>query len=404
MSGNALREVFIADAVRTPIGRSFGALSDTRCDDLAAIPLRALIARTGAPVGDVEEVIYGCANQAGEDNRNVARMALLLAGWPHEIPGVTMNRLCGSSLEAVNTAARLIACGDADLVVAGGVEHMTRAPWAMAKPMGGKPRGNQTLYDTALGWRFPNPRMEQRFPLEGMGVTAENIAERWGIARDAQDAFAYESHRRAVAAQAAGHFAAEICPVTVSAGRKETRDLMADEGPRADTSIEKLGRLSPVFKTGGTVTAGNSSPLNDGAAAVLMASGAALGRLGLTPLARWVGGAAAGVDPRIMGIGPVPATRRVLTRTGLRIADVDRAEVNEAFAAQSLAVLRDLELDPARTNPTGGAIALGHPLGASGARILTTLVHGLHRDGGRYGLATMCIGVGQGVATVVERC
>ena len=398
-----MEAVYIVDAVRTAMGRYFGALSQVRTDDLAAVPLSALIERTGLDPALIEEVIYGCANQAGEDNRNVARMALLLASWPDSVPGVTVNRLCGSSLEAVNQAARLIKCGDADLVVAGGVEHMTRAPWAMPKPIGGKPRGNQTMYDTALGWRFPNKRLEARFPLEGMGTTAENIAERWEISREDQDAFALKSHHQAAAAWDAGHFAAEVVSMEVPEGRKSTRMFDRDESVRPDTSLEKLAKLRTVFKSDGTVTAGNASPLNDGSAAILLASERALKTHGLTPLARWIGGAAAGVDPRIMGIGPVPATRRALERNGLTIADIGRAELNEAFAAQSLAVVRDLEIDPALVNPTGGAIALGHPLGASGVRILTTLVHGMQRDGERYGLASMCIGVGQGVATLVER-
>jgi 3-oxoadipyl-CoA thiolase len=399
-----LTEAFIVAAYRTPIGRYFGALNNTRCDDLAALPLTALTERVDLNPEDVDDVIYGCANQAGEDNRNVARMALLLAQWPDTVPGVTVNRLCGSSLEAVNQAARMIRTDEASVVVAGGVEHMSRAPWSMPKPIGGKPRGNQVMYDTALGWRFPNPRLEARFPLEAMGITAENIAERWNIGREAQDAFALESHRRAAAAIKAGLFDDEIIPMTVPTGRKkETREFTEDESPRPDSSMEALARLKPVFKKDGTVTAGNSSPLNDGAAAILLASEEALKRFGWTPMARWMGGAAAGVDPQIMGIGPVPATRKVLARTPLRVPDLDRLELNEAFAVQSLAVIRDLELDPKKVNPTGGAIALGHPLGASGARILCTLLHGMKRDGGQYGLATMCIGVGQGIATLIER-
>jgi len=371
---------------------------------LAAAPLNPLLQHAGITPDSIDDVIFGCANQAGEDNRNVARMALLLAGWPDSVPGVTVNRLCGSSLEAVNQAARMIRCGEASVVVAGGVEHMTRAPWSMPKPMGGKPRGNQVMYDTALGWRFPNPRLEARFPLEGMGVTAENIAERWGIDRESQDAFALDSHQKATAAIEAGLFADELIPLTVPTGRKkDTIEFTADESPRADSTLEKLARLRPVFKENGSVTAGNSSPLNDGSAAILLASESAVKQHGLKPLARWMGGAAAGVDPQVMGIGPVPATQKLLKRMGISISDLSRAEVNEAFAVQSLAVLRDLELDPTITNPTGGAIALGHPLGASGARILCTLLHGLKRDGGRYGLATMCIGVGQGIATLVER-
>lgn len=403
-TGAKIKDVYIAAAVRTPMGRYFGSLSEIRCDDLAALPLAALVDRTGIDPAAVDDVIYGCANQAGEDNRNVGRMALLLAGWPDSVPGVTVNRLCGSSLEATNQAARLIAVGEADLVVAGGVEHMTRAPWAMAKPMGGKPRGNQTLYDTALGWRFPNPKMAARFPLEGMGITAENVAERWGISREDQDHFALRSQQRAAAAQDAGVFDAELFAVTVPAGRRgETAEFTADESVRRDTTVEKLARLRTVFKDGGTVTAGNASPLNDGAAALLLASEAGLKAHGLTPLARWVGGGAAGVDPRVMGIGPVPASRKVLKQNGISINQINRAELNEAFAAQALAVVRELEIDPEIVNPTGGAIALGHPLGCSGARILTTLVHGMQRDGGRYGLASMCIGVGQGIATLIER-
>jgi len=399
-----LTEAFIVAACRTPIGRYFGALNTIRCDDLAALPLAALTERVDLNPETVDDVIYGCANQAGEDNRNVARMALLLAQWPDTVPGVTVNRLCGSSLEAVNQAARMIRTDEASVVVAGGVEHMSRAPWSMPKPIGGKPRGNQVMYDTALGWRFPNPQLEARFPLEAMGITAENIAERWNIGREAQDAFALESHQRAAAAIKSGLFDDEIIPMTVPTGRKkETREFTADESPRPDSSMEALARLKPVFKEDGTVTAGNSSPLNDGAAAILLASEDAVKRFGWTPMARWMGGAAAGVDPRIMGIGPVPATRKVLARTPLRVADLDRIELNEAFAVQSLAVIRDLELDPQKVNPTGGAIALGHPLGASGARILCTLLHGMKRDGGQYGLATMCIGVGQGIATLIER-
>ena len=399
-----MNDVYLVAAVRTPIGRYFGSLSHVRCDDLAAAPLNPLLQHAGITPDSIDDVIFGCANQAGEDNRNVARMALLLAGWPDSVPGVTVNRLCGSSLEAVNQAARMIRCGEASVVVAGGVEHMTRAPWSMPKPMGGKPRGNQVMYDTALGWRFPNPRLEARFPLEGMGVTAENIAERWGIDRESQDAFALDSHQKATAAIEAGLFADELIPLTVPTGRKkDTIEFTADESPRADSTLEKLARLRPVFKENGSVTAGNSSPLNDGSAAILLASESAVKQHGLKPLARWMGGAAAGVDPQVMGIGPVPATQKLLKRMGISISDLSRAEVNEAFAVQSLAVLRDLELDPTITNPTGGAIALGHPLGASGARILCTLLHGLKRDGGRYGLATMCIGVGQGIATLVER-
>ncbi|MEC8023542.1 MAG: thiolase family protein [Myxococcota bacterium] len=399
-----MKDVFICDAVRTPVGRYYGSLTQVRCDDLAAIPLAALVARTGIDPAAVDEVIYGCANQAGEDNRNVARMALLLAGWPNSVPGVTVNRLCGSSLEAVNQAARLIKCGDADMVVAGGVEHMTRSPWSMAKPVAGKPRGTQTMYDTSLGWRFKNPRLAERFPLESMGITAENITARWNIGRDDQDAFALESQLRAAQAQDAGYFDQEIVEFEVRISRKETATFSHDESIRKGSTMEALARLKPVFKDDGTVTAGNASPLNDGSAAVLLASEASVKAHGLSPLAVWRGGAVAGVDPRIMGIGPVPATRRALSRLSIDIKDIERFELNEAFAAQSLAVIRDLQLDPERVNPTGGAIAIGHPLGASGARILTTLLHGMKRDAQQLGVASMCIGVGQGITTVVERC
>ena len=395
-----IRPVYVVAARRTPIGRHFGALTGVRADDLAAVPLRAVVDGVSVDPAAIDEVIFGCANQAGEDNRNVARMAALLAGLPDSVPGVTVNRLCASGLEAVIQAARAIALGDLDLVIAGGVEQMTRAPWAMPKPVDGKPRGNQTIFDTSLGWRFPNPRLEARFPLEAMGETAENVAERWGLSRESQDAFAVHSHAKAVAAQDAGHFAAELVAVPVPG--KDAVSFAADEQPRRDTTREALARLKPAFRAGGTVTAGNSSTLNDGAAAILLASEAAVVSHGLTPLARFIGGASAGVDPRVMGIGPVPAVRKLLARTGHAVSDLHRVELNEAFAAQSLACIRDLELDPERVNPTGGAIALGHPLGSSGARLIATLVHGLRRDGQRMGLAALCVGVGQGVAALVE--
>ncbi|HEX2571182.1 MAG TPA: acetyl-CoA C-acyltransferase [Polyangia bacterium] len=398
------RDPVIIDAVRTPIGRFRGALKDVRPDDLAAVAIRALLERTRVPAERIDDVILGCANQAGEDNRNVARMALLLAGLPQTVPGLTVNRLCGSGLEAVLTAARAIRAGEGDLYVAGGVESMTRAPYAMPKSSTPFPNGNLTVYDTSLGWRFPNPRMEALFPLEAMGETAENLAERYAIPREAQDRFALQSHERAVAAQRAGRFADELCPVTVAQPKGPAVTVDADESPRADSSLAALAKLAPVFRKGGSVTAGNSSGLNDGAAAVLVASAECASKLGLTPLARVVGGAAAGVAPRIMGIGPVPATRKVLGRAGWSLADIDLAELNEAFAAQSLAVLRDLEgLAPERVNVNGGAIALGHPLGCSGARIVATLVHEMRRRGARRGLATMCIGVGQGIAGLFER-
>ncbi|HUB07535.1 MAG TPA: thiolase family protein [Myxococcales bacterium] len=396
-----MRDAFILAAVRTPIGKIRGALRDVRADDLAALALAALEKRARFAPAEVEEVFLGCANQAGEDNRNVARMALLLAGWPKEVPACTVNRLCGSGLEATVQAARLVATGEAELVVAGGVESMTRAPWAMPKPSEGFPNGPQTAYDTSLGWRFPNPRMAELFPLEQMGETAENLAEKYRIPREAQDRFAWESHQKAIAAQA--RLAEEIVPVEVSQKKGPPVRVEKDEGPRADTTLEKLATLKGAFKQGGTVTAGNSSTLNDGAAAVLVGSAAKAKALGLEPLGRLVASASAGVDPRTMGIGPVPATRKALARAGWKLADVDLVELNEAFAAQSLACLRDLEVDPARVNVNGGAIALGHPLGCSGARILTTLVYEMRRRGVKRGLATMCIGVGQGIAALVER-
>jgi 3-oxoadipyl-CoA thiolase len=398
-----VRDVYICAAVRTPIGRLRGALASVRPDDLAGGTLRALLERASVPGEAVDEVILGCANQAGEDNRNVARMALLLAGLPQSVPGVTVNRLCASGLEAVIQGARAVALGDADLVIAGGVESMTRAPWVMAKPEVGFPIGGATLYDTSLGWRFPNPRMEALFPLEQMGETAENVAERYGISREEQDTFALASHQRAVAAQQAGIFAEEIVPVEVPQRKGPPQVVDTDEGPRADTTAERLAQLRPAFRQGGTVTAGNSSTLNDGAAALLLASEEAVRQHDLTPLARFRGGAAAGVDPRVMGIGPVPAVRKLLGHHGVQAHELGRVELNEAFAVQGLACIRDLELDPARVNVHGGAIALGHPLGSSGARILTTLVHELRRSGERLGLATLCVGVGQGVAALVER-
>jgi 3-oxoadipyl-CoA thiolase len=393
---------YVLDAVRTPVGRFQGALAGVRPDDLAAAALEAAADRVGLDPASIDEVFLGCANQAGEDNRNVARMASLLAGFPDRVPGVTVNRLCASGLEAINQAARAIRCGDADLCLAGGVESMSRAPISMPRGAHQPKAGNVVAYDTSLGWRYPNPRMASRFPLESMGETAENLADRYAISRQAQDAFAVESHRRAVHAANQGWFDAEIVPVTAPSRGGGVR-VTADEGPRADTSEQALGRLPTVFRTGGTVTAGNSSPLNDGAAALVLASERAVERLGRAPRARIVSMASAGVDPRVLGIGPVPAVRRALDRAGMTLADIDLWELNEAFAAQSLAVIGELGLDPARVNVHGGAIALGHPLGCSGARILTTLLSALDRTGGRYGVATLCVGVGQGVATVVER-
>jgi 3-oxoadipyl-CoA thiolase len=399
----SLKEAYICDAVRTPIGRFGGALAHVRTDDLAAIPLRALMARNAdADWGQLDEVILGCANQAGEDNRNVARMATLLAGLPVEISGVTVNRLCGSGLEAVATAARLIRGGEADLVVAGGVESMSRAPFVLGKADAAFARDTR-LYDTTIGWRFVNPRMHELFGTDAMGETAENVAEEWKVARTDQDAFALRSQLRARAAQKSGRLAQEIVPVTVSRG-KETIQVTEDEHPR-DTSPEALARLRPAFRAGGTVTAGNASGVNDGACALLVASGRAAAAHGLTPRARVVAGATAGVPPRVMGIGPVPATKKLLARAGLDLGRIDVVELNEAFAAQALAVLRDLGLpdDAEHVNPNGGAIALGHPLGMSGARLATTATHELERRGGRYAVCTMCIGVGQGIAVLLER-
>ncbi len=399
-----MREAWIVEAVRTPIGRYGGALAPVRPDDLGAIVLEALMDRAGVPKEAVEDVYMGCANQAGEDNRNVARMSLLLAGFPVEVAGVTVNRLCGSGLDAVIQAARAIAVGEAEVAIGAGVESMSRAPWAVPKPETGYPRGSLPMYDTALGWRFVNPRMEATYGTESMGETAENLAEMYRIPREAQDRFALASHRKAVAAIDAGRFAEEIVPVEVTT-RKERYTVSVDEGPRRDTSLEKLARLRPVFREGGTVTAGNSSSLNDGAAAVLLVSPEFARAHGLKPLARLRAAGVAGVPPRIMGIGPVPATRKALARAGLTLDDLDLIELNEAFAAQSLAVLAEWGLDPEdeRLNPNGGAIALGHPLGCSGARILTTLLHEMRRREAALGLATMCIGVGQGIAAVVER-
>ncbi|AIZ46540.1 beta-ketoadipyl CoA thiolase [Deinococcus radiopugnans] len=409
----------IVSAVRTPIGAIRGALSTVRPDDLAAHIIKAAVERSGVNPELIEEVILGCANQAGEDNRNVARMAALLAGLPDTVAGLTVNRLCASGLSAINTAARAIRNGDGDVYVAGGVESMTRAPLVMPKGAGAFQNGNVTAYDTTLGWRFPNPAMAELFPLEAMGETAENIVERsrdgayagGEITREDQDAFALESQRRTVAALNAGRFKDEIVPVEVK-GRKGVTVFDTDEHPRytregetftLDTSADKLAGLKPAFRKGGSVTAGNASGLNDGAAALVLMSAGKARELGLEVLARWVGGAAAGVEPRVMGLGPIPATHKVLERTGLNTGDLDLIELNEAFAAQGLAVIRELGLDPEKVNVNGGAIALGHPLGMSGARLIVALTHELRRRGGRYGLATLCVGVGQGEAAIIER-
>lgn len=392
----------IVDAIRTPVGRFQGALSAVRPDDLAAHAIGALAERTKLDTARVDEVFLGCANQAGEDNRNVARMALLLAGFPQHVPGVTVNRLCASGLSAVNQAARMIRCGDAHICVAGGVESMSRAPLSVPRGPTHPKAGNVTAWDTTLGWRYPNPRMEALFPLEAMGRTAENLVEQYRISREDQDRFALESHRKAAHAREQGWFDGEITPVTVP-NRRGDIVVEADEGIRPDTSLDKLAGLKAVFAKGGSVTAGNSSPLNDGAAAVLLCDEAVAAEHGWTPRARILACASAGVNPRVMGIGPVPATRLALDRAGLQVPDIDAWELNEAFAAQSLAVIEDLGMDPARVNQHGGAIALGHPLGCSGARILTTLLGVLDRTSGRLGVATLCVGVGQGVCTIVER-
>jgi len=384
----------VISAVRTPVGRYGGALSGIRPDDLAAIAISAAVERAGVEAEEIEDIWFGCANQAGEDNRNVARMAGLLAGLPESVAGVTVNRLCASGLSAVVAACHAIVAGDGDLFVAGGVESMSRAPFVTGKPDTAFPRGDRTLYDTTLGWRFPNPRLEAMFPLESMGETGENVAERWSVSRADQDTFAAESQRRWAEAQDAGRFAAEL----VAAG-----ELERDEHPRPGTDAEKLASLKPVFRAGGTVTAGNASGINDGAAALVIASEQRARSLGAEPLGVFAGSAVAGVDPRVMGIGPVPAVRKLLGRAGVDVADLDLVELNEAFASQSVAVIRELGLDAAKVNVNGGAIALGHPLGMSGARLVVSLLHELRRRGGRYGLATLCVGVGQGQAALFER-
>jgi 3-oxoadipyl-CoA thiolase len=396
------RSAWIVDALRTPFGRYGGALAEVRADDLLAHVFAAIVARTGIPAPRIDDVLAGCANQAGEDNRNVARMAALLAGFPVEIPAATVNRLCGSGMQAVNDAARLVLTGEADLVVAGGVEQMTRAPLVMAKPGSAWPRGEMKMFDTTLGWRFVNPRMHELHGTLNMGETAEVVAERFGVTREEQDRFALASQEKAQRAIAAGRFGREIAPIEVVAG-KEKKTFAVDEQPRADSTLAALARLRPAFKKDGTVTAGNSSGLNDGAAAVLVASDAAVKSYGLRPLARWVASGAAGVEPSAMGLGPIPASRLALARAGLTAADVDVAEINEAFAAQAVPSVREIGLDPTQVNVNGGAIALGHPLGASGARLVGTLAHELAARGARVGLASMCIGVGQGIACVLER-
>jgi 3-oxoadipyl-CoA thiolase len=397
-----MRDVFIVDAVRTPMGRIAGALASVRPDDLAAYVIRELVARNDVPVDQVDDVYWGAANQAGEDNRNVARMALLLADLPVEVPGATVNRLCGSGLEAVNSGYRVIRSEEGELIVAGGSESMTRAPFVMKKAESAYDRKTE-IYDTSIGWRFVNPKLHERWGSHGMGETAEIVGRDYGVSREDQDAFALESHRRAVAARDEGRFKDEIVPVEVPQRRGDPVVVDQDEPPRPDTTLERLAKLKPAFVGDGTVTAGNSSGINDGAASVLLASREMVERNGWEPMARIVTSAVAGVEPRVMGVGPVYATRKALARSGLSLDDIDLVELNEAFAAQSLACIRTLGLDMDRVNVNGGAIALGHPLGCSGARILTTLVHEMARREVRYGLATMCIGVGQGIATIVER-
>jgi len=399
---SAPNEVVVCSAVRTPIGRLGGGLSPVRPDDLAGLVIAEAVRRAGVAPHLIDEVVLGCANQAGEDNRNVARMALLLAGLPQSVPGVTVNRLCASGLTAVNLAAQMIAAGEAEVVVAGGVESMSRAPWVMPKAEQPFATGNVTVYDSSLGWRFPNPRLSALFPLEAMGETAENLAEQYGISREAQDAFALDSHLKALKAQENGAFAAELLAVPVPQRKGDPVLFEVDEGPRADSSLAALARLRPAFRKGGSVTAGNSSTLNDGAAALVIARRDRAEAEGWPILAVYRGSAAAGVDPRTMGIGPVPATQKLLARTSRTVADLDLIELNEAFAAQALSVIQVLGLNPERVNVNGGAIALGHPLGCSGARVLTTLIHALQARGGGTGLASLCVGVGQGVATLVD--
>ena len=400
-----MSEVFICDAIRTPFGRYGGTLATIRADDLAALPIKALLERNpGVDWNAVDDVVFGCANQAGEDNRNVARMALLLAGLPKEVSGSTINRLCGSSLDAVSVAARAIKSGEADLMIAGGVESMSRAPFVMGKADAAFSRSAE-IFDTTIGWRFVNPAMKAKYGVDSMPETAENVAEDFNVNRADQDAFALRSQQRAAAAQAAGFFAAEIVPVLIQQKKGDPKKFDTDEHPRPDTTLEGLQKLKPVVKPNGTVTAGNASGINDGSVALILATEAAAKKYGLTPKARVIASAAAGVAPRIMGVGPIPAARKVLAKAGLSISQMDVIELNEAFAAQALAVTRDLGLadDAAHVNPNGGAIAIGHPLGASGARLVTTALYQLQKAGGRYALCTMCIGVGQGIAAIIER-
>ena len=401
--GRPLREAWIVEAVRTPVGRYGGALAGVRPDDLAATVLEAVVARSGIDAAIIDDVILGCANQAGEDNRNVARMALLLAGFPVEVAGQTVNRLCGSGLQAVASAAQAIAVGDADVIVAGGVESMSRAPLVTLKPETGFERGNHELVDTTIGWRFVNPKLDAKYPTISLGETAERVASTWKVSREEQDAFALESQRRAAAAAKSGVHAEEIVPVRIPQRKGDPIVVDKDEHPRPETDAASLAKLRPAFTEGGSVTAGNASGINDGAAALLVMEAGRARALGLKPLSRIVATSVAGVDPSVMGIGPIPAITKLLTRTGLSAKQIDRVELNEAFASQAVACIRELGLKPATTNIHGGAIALGHPLGASGARMLVTLTRELRRSGGRYGVASMCVGVGQGIAMLVER-
>jgi len=401
--GRPLREAWIVEAVRTPVGRYGGALAGVRPDDLAATVLEAVVARSGIDPAIIDDVILGCANQAGEDNRNIARMALLIAGLPVEVAGQTVNRLCGSGLQAVASAAQAIAVGDADVVIAGGVESMSRAPLVTLKPESGYERGTRELVDTTIGWRFVNPRLDARFPTISLGETAERVATKWNVSREDQDAFALESQRRAAAAASSGVHAEEIVPVEIPQRRGDAISVEKDEHPRPETDAASLAKLRPAFLEGGSVTAGNASGINDGAAALLVMEAGRARALGLKPLARVVATSVAGVDPSVMGIGPIPAIRKLLERTGLSAKEIDRVELNEAFASQAVACIRELGLNPATTNIHGGAIALGHPLGASGARMLVTLTRELTRSGSRFGIASMCVGVGQGIAMLVER-
>lgn len=401
--GRPLREAWIVEAVRTPVGRYGGALAGVRPDDLAATVLEAVVARSGIDPAIIDDVILGCANQAGEDNRNIARMALLIAGLPVEVAGQTVNRLCGSGLQAVASAAQAIAVGDADVVIAGGVESMSRAPLVTLKPESGYERGTRELVDTTIGWRFVNPVLDAKYPTISLGETAERVAAQWSVSREEQDAFALESQRRAATAAASGVHAEEIVPVKIAQRKGDAISVDKDEHPRPETNAASLAKLRPAFLEGGSVTAGNASGINDGAAALLVMEAGRARALGLKPLARVVATSVAGVDPSVMGIGPIPAIRKLLERTGLSAKEIDRVELNEAFASQAVACIRELGLNPATTNIHGGAIALGHPLGASGARMLVTLTRELTRSGSRFGIASMCVGVGQGIAMLVER-